>query len=839
MKLLRATVVFTAGILVGQQLLPSVPSGLEVAIGLFASVVVIGAATFANKHAGAKWRTGLAVLLLLAVLGIVRGAAGSDSATAVPWNDLPLNEERVTLEGTLLRDASASNGRIRLLLNVSPSDDRERPGMTYAVSVYTERLHDRTGGTRRSDDFRYGDRYSFSGRFLTSSGDFRRSDTAGAVFVSSVELVGTGARGSNSLRAVVAGYRSNVSLFLVDSLGSKNGGLAAAMLVGDRTKLLPKTVADFRSSGLSHILAISGLHIAMIGGIVVALSAWAFGRQKQLYLIAPALAVWGYATMAGLSPSVTRAAIMFTVYLIARLFGRQRSVLPSLALAASIMLAIDPEIISSVSFQLSFAAVLGIALFSARIAAKGSGWIESSRRVPAITRRPLIGIVYGMSVSVAATVATAPLVAFYFGVIPVWGIPSTLLLVPVLPLFIGGSVLVTAVGALGAAPVGAVGVIAFGTGNYMSFIAGSFASLPLGPVDAEGWSIALIVGWYGVLALALNRRLVSAKLGRVFVFVRSGRAARSPASVAGAGVDVGVPATGGVSTAGNLSGNRVAYSAVAVWAVVAASLVGFVLTNMPSNGLTVTFFETNRGDMILVETPAGIRLLIDGGSDSDLAVQNLESVLPPLDRRIDVLLSTHPDADHLGGLQRIVERFDVGTIIDSGVRHDSDLYESWTQLIAGDSRVITAQPGIVLALDDEVLLTVLQAGCIFTKCPNFNDESVVARLDFRGVSFLLTGDITTNAEADLLQTNQRVSATVLKVGHHGSKTSTGSVFLDAVDPALAIVMTGIKNPFGHPHSEVMTRLYERLSEEAVYVTRDRGTVTVSTDGKRVWVVAER
>ena len=193
-------------------------------------------------------------------------------------------------------------------------------------------------------------------------------------------MIDTG--GGNKLRSAIAGYRSSVAYFLVDSLGSKTGGLAAAMLVGDRTKLLPETVADFRASGLAHVLAISGLHIAMVGGIVVALSAWAFGRSKQLYLIAPVLAVWGYATMAGLSPSVTRAAIMFSVYMAARLFGRQRSVLPPLALAATLMLAIDPEIISSVSFQLSFAAVLGIALFSARIAANGSEWVESSHRIP-------------------------------------------------------------------------------------------------------------------------------------------------------------------------------------------------------------------------------------------------------------------------------------------------------------------------------------------------------------------------------------------------------------------------------------------------------------------------
>ena len=143
--------------------------------------------------------------------------------------------------------------------------------------------------------------------------------------------------------------------------------------------------------------------------------------------------------------------------------------------------------------QLSFTSVLGIARFSSRFAARGSEWIEAPRRVPDIAKRPLTGIVYGMPVSIAATIIIAPLVAFYVGEVPVCGIPSTLLLVPVLPLFIGGSVLVAIAGALATEPVVAVSVIALGLGNYMSFIANTSASLPFGPVNAANEvSIALM-----------------------------------------------------------------------------------------------------------------------------------------------------------------------------------------------------------------------------------------------------------------------------------------------------------------------------------------------------------
>ena len=124
-------------------------------------------------------------------------------------------------------------------------------------------------------------------------------------------------------------------------------------------------------------------------------------------------------------------------------------------------------------------------------------------------------------------------------------------------------------------------------------------------------------------------------------------------------------------------------------------------------------------------------------------------------------------------------------------------------------------------------------------CSNFNDEGVVAKLEFRDFSILLTGDATSGAETDLLLTGQPVKSTVLKVGHHGSRTSTTQRFLDAVDPAVAIVTTGIKNQFGHPHEDLIARLESSLSQKAVFVTRDRGTVSVITDGERVWVEADR
>lgn len=806
MKLLRATIAFTLGIS-AERFIATSPSGLELTIVILAASLIVGAAIYARRHVKVP------MLLLLLLFGITRAVTGVPDSP-IPWSEIPRNESRVSLEGTLLSNPAPSNGRIRLRLRV---ETNTAPNTSYLIDVFTDRLHDETDTNRRSDDFRYGDTFRTSGRFILTTD---RDDIVGLVSTSSVDLIGV--RNGGVLRSYIADIRARISDSLVDSLDSESGGLAAALLVGDRTKLLPETITNFRASGLSHVLAISGLHIAMVGGIIMAVSVWVLGRQRQYYLIAPTMGVWGYAVLAGLTPSVTRAAIMFTVYMATRLLGRQRRVLPPLALAAAVMLAIDPEIIASISFQLSFVAVLGIALFSGRFAGRSGDWVQNSTRLPKLTKRPLIGAMYGASVSLAATIATAPLIAFHFGEIPIWGIPSTLLIVPVLPLFLAGSVLAAIAGLVTAQPVAISGLLAHAMGGYMSWVSEMFASTPIGPLDASGWSLPLIVGWYAIVLLLLNRRAAFEMSIKTINLFKKKNSNSSP-----------------VVRRENFLEGRAFVSVIAIWAVAAISFLGFVWSEPESTNLTVTFFETNRGDMIFVESPSGARLLVDAGDDSDLAVRNLESVLPALDHRIDLLLSTHPDADHLGGLQRIVERFDVGSIIDSGVNHDSNIYQSWAQMLDDDDRVTIAEAGMVVALDQDVRLRILQTRCVFVECSNFNDEGVVARLEFGEVSFLLTGDMTSGGEIDLLQTGQMVNSSVLKVGHHGSRTSTTRQFLDAVEPALAIVTTGVKNQFGHPHEDVIVRLTNQLGGDLVYITRNNGTITATTNGQRVWVATER
>ena len=251
--------------------------------------------------------------------------------------------------------------------------------------------------------------------------------------------------------------------------------------------------------------------------------------------------------------------------------------------------------------------------------------------------------------------------------------------------------------------------------------------------------------------------------------------------------------------------------------------------------LRVTFFEIDRGHMTLIETPAGNRVLIDGGRDAEAAVSKLESHLPFWDRSLDLVLLTHPDVDHVGGLQAVMERLDVGLLMESPVDHQSQTYAAWRIIADAHPNRTVADPGQVVALDHGVALHVLLARRDGPGL-SINDASVVTKLTYGDVLMLLPGDISRVSEYTLLESGLDLRSTVLQVPHHGSDTSSTETFLQAVDPAFAIVQVGNRNPFGHPSPEVMARLNTTVPEHQVLVTREAGTVTLESDGQRLWVI---
>ena len=414
------------------------------------------------------------------------------------WHGVPETPGVVTIEGELLTDPAPSNFNTRLRLDVvAATVQGKRTEAAYKVDVYADRLVDKRDSDasgRPVNGFRYGDRYIVSGPYEPhpESG----GDAAGRISTSTVVLIGDDA--GNPVRRWLASARQSLAASIERSASGAGADLGVALTTGLRGSLDKQLVENFRAAGTAHVLAISGLHIALVGGLAFGVGALAFGRRRQLYLLLPLAAVWGYAALAGFSPSVTRAAIMASAYLLARAMGRQRSVLPALGLAAGMMVAVDPAILASVSFQLSFAAVAGIALLATPLHDLFHRGVEKATGADSrsnVVVNPLVAVV---TMSIAATIATAPLVAFYFGRVPTWSVPATTFVLPVLPL----TVVLGAVTGLAGLVHEHLGVV-FGwplwvAGTYMSGVSDLFANLGPDLFESGAWSSPVAIAYYAV-----------------------------------------------------------------------------------------------------------------------------------------------------------------------------------------------------------------------------------------------------------------------------------------------------------------------------------------------------
>ncbi|MEK5331303.1 MBL fold metallo-hydrolase [Lysinibacillus sp. FSL W8-0992] len=239
--------------------------------------------------------------------------------------------------------------------------------------------------------------------------------------------------------------------------------------------------------------------------------------------------------------------------------------------------------------------------------------------------------------------------------------------------------------------------------------------------------------------------------------------------------------------------------------------------------MRVHFFDVGQGDSILIESPNGKTMLVDGGVKG--AGQQVVSYINELGiEKLDVVVATHPDADHIGGLIPVLNSIPIEQFYDSGKVHTSQTFEEMLSLI--DSNNIpynVPKTGDSIALDDELDVKVLNAN---ENASDNNDASIVLKVTYGNISFLLTGDAGVALEKEMLQ--QNVKATVLKAGHHGSNTSSSQSFIQEVQPEVTILSYGKDNKYGHPHAEVVERLQAIGSK--IYATAETGTVTVATDG---------
>lgn len=247
--------------------------------------------------------------------------------------------------------------------------------------------------------------------------------------------------------------------------------------------------------------------------------------------------------------------------------------------------------------------------------------------------------------------------------------------------------------------------------------------------------------------------------------------------------------------------------------------------------LIVNFFDIGQGDAIFIEASNRNQVLIDGGPNNAI-LSKLGEVMPFWDRSIDLLVLTHPHADHLDGLLEVLRRYDIEVVLEAGVNHTIPEYEEWHNLLKEKNvKIVIAKAGQRIYLSDQTYLDILTPIESYENesLKNIHDSTIVSRLTHGSRTAIFMGDAERKTEYTLLFSGIDLRSNILKAGHHGSKTSTSEEFLKAVSPDFAVISTGKKNRYGHPHQDVLDRL--ATFGIKIFRTDQDGNIKFTSDGK--------
>ena len=267
-------------------------------------------------------------------------------------------------------------------------------------------------------------------------------------------------------------------------------------------------------------------------------------------------------------------------------------------------------------------------------------------------------------------------------------------------------------------------------------------------------------------------------------------------------------------------------------------MVWIAILNMPDDKLHVSILDVGQGDAILIQTPNHQNILIDGGPSPQAINIELGKKLAFWDRTIDLVVLTQPQADHVSGLIEVLRKYKVKHIIEPGITSSSLTYQQWRTEVGNNGiKYETAEAGQEINLGNGIKIEVLHPSSLLLQgtSDDSDNNGIVLRLSWNEISFLFTADIRQESECFLVAHRANLKSTVLKVAHHGSRTSTAPGFLAVVNPEIAVISAGYNNQFGLPNTDVVDRLNEQLGADKVYLTSKQGTIEFITDGQRLWV----
>ncbi|HBR17724.1 MAG TPA: DNA internalization-related competence protein ComEC/Rec2 [Deltaproteobacteria bacterium] len=593
----------------------------------------------------------------------------------------------------------------------------------------------------------------------------------------------------------------------IDNSGAANTPIIKALILGEKGEISKNIRDSFSSTGTAHILAISGLHIGIIAFVAywIALRALKLSERlmlatdiKKLAAVSSIIPVLLYGAIAGFSVSTQRAVIMVLIFILAVIVNKEKGFYNTLAVAAFIILILSPLAIYDISFQLSFMSVLAIIYLVPRLQLL---WEDKQKTdlakllPPHPVWNPLKNYLLNpLAVSIAASIGTTSFVAYHFHRVSIIGVMANLIAVPLMGFI--------------AVPLGLIS-------GFISFFSRPFAHIILKLTDIVLTISIWIVNLFAQLPYSSVFTTTPTILETVSFYLLI------------------------ICIAEYKRAKIFKYSLpIAAFILIADYSFWYYCLNYNPN-LKVTFISVGQGDSALIEFPYGKRMLVDGGGFYDDDFDVGERIIAPflwkskIDR-IDYIILSHPQADHMKGLKFIAERFHTKEFIWNGETSSDKAYRELMGVMDRNGIKQSIANAATPALD------INDVDIQFLNPPpdshlDTNNNSLIARLAYKDVNFLFTGDIGDVGETAMLKRGEKIEAAVLKVPHHGSRTSSSAGFLNGVRPKLAVASVGYLNPFGFPHPEIVKR-YGNLKIQFLRTDRE-GAITVETDGRELTVTS--
>ncbi len=600
----------------------------------------------------------------------------------------------------------------------------------------------------------------------------------------------------NILKSSLEGYRTKLRKIILEHSSSPESKILQALILGEKREIPGEIRENFNRTGISHVLAISGLHIGIIAFLSFIIIRWIMKtsgylllrfniiKVSALYSIIP---IMSYALIAGYSISTIRATIMILCFLIAILIGRERDLLNTLAFAAFLILAFSPVSLFDVSFQLSFIAVAAILIITPALNSLLPKWKmnEISR-----TMKIVIRIVLFIFVSFSAAIGTAPLIAFYFNRISTMTLLSNLLIIPI----IGFIVL-------------PVGLFAAAVLPLSAYLAGILIKISSFFICISNYIIDYLSHFSFSSFTVTNPSILEVFLYYAFIFL----------------------------SARLIHSRRAKFSIFL--AVIALFYVGiFAYINIKAinpGKIQVTFIDVGQGSSTLVRFPGGKNMLIDGGGFYGESFDVGRYVVAPYlwherIKRVDLIVLTHPHQDHLAGLVFILKNFAVNEVWSNGKESESESYKEFTRVIAERGiphRIVSSDtPEKIIGGATVRIIHPPKAGPEF----DTNNNSVVMKIGYNNIGILLPADIEEPAEKFLMVNGADMKSAILLAPHHGAYTAVTPSFLGMVHPEFIVSSCGKDNFFGYPRQELLN-ICGKMGVE-ILRTDENGAVSFTIDG---------